>query len=172
MGCFSWYTSDTHRALLIHRPIRVYALQPAGDPLCERSYDGDGMFAQQDIYDLVADWNRKYLSEHPNFLIRSWDGTVSGSEKRVSDFDWYAAYADLSNSREDICRIMRKRFSTWQYRHIGIEIACSDANNFRLPYPIKLVQQPVPYEKAHPSYQDPVQGLGYRIRYRKEIRKE
>ena len=69
MGSFSWYASDTHRAIRSENPFPVYALRPDGAPFLEESYEGYGVFGGQDIYDLVADWNRKYLAAHPDYMI-------------------------------------------------------------------------------------------------------
>lgn len=177
MGSFSWYTSDTGRAILLHKPLRVYALQPDGEPLVEKEYDGLGEFGGHDIYDLVADWNRKYLSEHPEFLIL--DGPSEWCEelntylhtepKRADSYVWYSAYADLTKSREEVEREVRQQenWSTFNYRRIGIDIACHDECNVMLPYPIKLVQKPVPYGEAKPSMNDPEQGFGREIRFYK-----
>lgn len=177
MGSFSWYASDTKRAIRSHNCFSVYALQPEGEPLLEREYDGYGEFGGQDIYDLVADWNRKYLAEHPGFLIvqhgRVWSEEKGSyfpvGPKRVDEFDWYPLYADLSKSREEIEREQREAGKVfWEYRHIGIEIACYDDQNMNLPYPIKLVEKPVPYSAAAASKSDPGQGFGEEDRFEGE----
>lgn len=161
MGCFSWFTSDTQRAILMHNPVRVFALLPNGDTLEEREYDGFGVFGGQDIYDLVADWNREWLSKHPEFYLRC--------DRRPAGLcGWYHLYADLSLSREEVTAKMREVISCWEWRWIGIAIACYDEDNFRLPYPIKLVSKRVPYEQAVPSRKDPNQGMGRKVRYWKD----
>lgn len=162
MGSFSWYASDTGRAIQIHRPVRVYALQPDGEPLKESAYDGCGEFAGQDIYDLVADWNRMFLSEHPDFLL-----IKDGKQVPVSSFCWYPIYADLKNTREEVTQKVKQLCGNpvFDYRWIGIDIACDNQNNFRIPYPIKIVQYIVPYCDAQPSMRDPYQGGGWKPRY-------
>lgn len=174
MGSFSWYASDTKRAIRSHNPFPVYALLPDGDPLLEKSYEGYGEFGGQDIYELVADWNRKYLAEHPGFLVRQ-HGHVWSEEmhsylpvgpKRVDEFPWYPLYADLTKSRKDIERELRETGTAfWEYRNIGIDIACGDERNMMLPYPIKLVEHPVPYPAAAASKHDPGQGWGKKDRF-------
>lgn len=64
---------------------------------------------------------------------------------------------------------MRKKEHHWEYRYIGIEIACYDDQNMNLPYPIKLVEQPIPYPEAIPSKKDPWQGDGEKNRYVGEV---
>lgn len=81
MGSFSWYASDTKRAIRSNKLLLVYALRPDGEPLLEKEYEGCGSFGGQDIYDLVADWNRKYLAEHPDFLILQ-HGQIWSEEER------------------------------------------------------------------------------------------
>ena len=44
MGSFSWYASDTHRAIRSANPFPVYALQPDGEPLLEKRYENNGVF--------------------------------------------------------------------------------------------------------------------------------
>lgn len=172
MGSFSWIASDTGRAIRSsnYNPFPVYALRPDGEPLLETDYEGYGVFGDHDIYDLVADWNRKYLAEHPEFLIiqhsRKWSeqlGTyIPDQPKKVCEFEWYPFYANLQNTRKDIEREMKKLPDNkyFWYRHIGIEIACYDDQNFQLPFPIKLVENPVPYAAAAASKGDPNQGWG------------
>lgn len=173
MGSFSWYASDTKRAIRSENPFPVYALRPDTEPLLELDYDGYGNFGGWDIYDLVADWNRKYLSEHPDFMIlqygEHWNESlqmyIPAPPKRVDSFEWYPLYADLSKSRQDIENEMKKIEQFWEYRHIGIDIACYDAQNFNLPFPIKLVETPVPYPAAAASKTDPGQGWGKNDRF-------
>lgn len=174
MGSFSWYASDTKRAIRSHRPFPVYALQPDGDPLLETDYEGYGVFGGQDIFDLVADWNRKYLAEHPNFLIvqHGWlwseenDTYFPVGPKRVCEFPWYPLYADLSKSHEEIVRGMKEiTGSFWEYRWIGIDIGGKGDQNANLPYPIKLVEHPVPYADAEASNGDQGQGFGTKDRF-------
>ena len=174
MGSFSWYASDTKRAIRSENCFTVYALVPDGAPLKETEYEGYGVFGGQDIYDLVADWNRKYLSEHPEFIVpqcgRMWNkeagAWVPVPAKKVSDFEWYYLYADLSKTRKDIEQEMRGlRGRLWEYRYIGIDIACYDIQNAVLPYPIKLVENPVPYAAAAASKGDPCQGWGKNDRF-------
>lgn len=176
MGSFSWYASDTRRAIRSgnYNPFPVYALRPDGEPLLETNYEGYGRFGGQDIYDLVADWNRKYLAEHPGFLVvqhgRIWSeenhSFYPAGPKRVDEFDWYPLYADLTKSRKDIERELKESGEVfWEYRHIGIEIACYDDQNMNLPYPIKLVEKPVPYAAAAASKSDPGQGWGKEDRF-------
>lgn len=63
MGCFSWIYSDTQKPLRIGE-LGILVL-PQGGELVEPAYRGYGMFAGQDVYELVAEWNRNYLAGHP-----------------------------------------------------------------------------------------------------------
>lgn len=67
MGFFSWKTSDTHKSISNIHSIRgafpVYLLIPKefqkeyGKYIEEKSYDGYGVFGNEDVYSLVAKWN-------------------------------------------------------------------------------------------------------------------
>lgn len=176
MGSFSWYTSDTHRAIRSVNPFPVYALQPNGEPLFEKRYDGDGRFGGQDIYELVADWNRSFLATHPDFpihqhgQIRVGDACCPTPPKRVETFPWYSLYADMTKSRKDIERELYESGTPfWEYRHIGIEIASGNERNFSLRFPIKLVEVPALYEETSASKIDPYQGFGRKNRFEEGI---
>lgn len=173
MGSFSWYASDTKRAIRSENPFPVYALRPNAEPLLELDYGGYGKFGGQDIHELVADWNREYLSKHPDFEIpqrrKIWDETrkshVFVDTTPVREFYWYPLYADLTQSRKDIEKELKKMMPYWDYREIGIDIAGDDKRNSILPYPIKLVETPVPYPAAAASKSDPGQGWGENDRF-------
>lgn len=67
MGFFSWKTSDTNKSISNIHSIRgalpVYVLVPKefqkeyGRYIEEKSYDGYGVFGNEDIYSLIAKWN-------------------------------------------------------------------------------------------------------------------
>ena len=57
------------------------------------------------FYELVADWNREYLSRNPDYAIPSRKAAVKQQKPgkiKVSDFIWYPLYADLSIDRKEI----------------------------------------------------------------------
>ena len=68
MGFFSWKTSDTDKSISNRYSSRgtfpVYVLIPeefGGGHIEERNYEGYGEFGGQDIYALVARWNKPEL---------------------------------------------------------------------------------------------------------------
>ena len=80
----------------------------------------------------------------------------------MSDMPWWPYYSDLNLSREEI--VERWKESTGrkyvEYRDIGIAIACYDADNAALPYPIKIARHKESvYENCPPSDSDPYQGF-------------
>lgn len=158
MGSFSWLDCTDNSVRIINGFKRnVYALIPeefGGGHLIEMCYEGYGEFAGEDIYELVADWNRKYFSLRPNVIIPH-------ENKKVCLYPWYPYYCDLSLSTKDIVELMRNNgFSYFQYRSIGIDIACYDKDNAALPYPIKITyNRNAVYENYDSSPADPNQGF-------------
>lgn len=63
MGVFSWKTADTDRSIPITGADResfgVYLLCPDNKVLIEDNYEGYGMFGGQDVYALLARWNKE-----------------------------------------------------------------------------------------------------------------
>lgn len=153
MGCFSCTFADYGNMRNLTCGESGYLYCPDGTVLHEPSYDGYGKFAGQDMYDLVADWNRKFLSEHPEFEIL---GGYQEKKYPVSKAEWYPAYADLSKSREEV---VASAPSLYDWRCIGIAIACYDWQNEKLPYPIKVAKKKgYTYQQLPASHSDPEQG--------------
>lgn len=175
MGCFSWMFADKGNEKNLKIGHKGYLLLPNGGELKESCYEGYGEFDGQDAYDLVADWNREYLSQHPEFEIvqcgNYWDEVKQdwipkAPPKRVDEFVWYPYYADLSLSRKDIVQKVladpKAPYGNkiYEYRFIGIDIACYDDQNAALPYPIKVVSKKgLKYNEVPASENDPEQGL-------------
>lgn len=160
MGQFSWLDCITGEQVVDNKRRDVYVLVPKefrdqyGERIKEDCYDGYGHFGGYDIYDLVADWNRKALSEKPDTFLQ-WH------KAKVSEFGWYEAYADLSKSRREVVETMKSDNLPWddEWRWIGIELACYDEDNESLPYPIKITHDfNAVYEDCEPSKGDPHQG--------------
>lgn len=159
MGWTSWKFADRKNRVRLKLGREAYVPCPDGTILYERYYKGYTQFAGKDIFDLVADWNREFLSQNPDFVI------VNGGRK-VSGYDWYPYYSDLSLSPREIEKRLREE-GVWlyctEYRTIGIDIACDDEANKALPYPIKICQSkpvgtPEYYQKLPASKADPLQG--------------
>lgn len=158
MGQFSWLDCITGEQVVDNRTRDVYVLVPKefrdeyGIRIKETCYDGYGNFGGHDIYDLVADWNRKALSENPDTFLEHRGCKVSG-------LSWYEAYADLNNSKAEVINHIQNEMFHPEWRFIGIELACYDEDNASLPYPIKITHDPnAVYENCEPSNGDPNQG--------------
>lgn len=175
MGCFSWKFADTDNSKRLRLGARGYLFCPNGDILQASPYDGYGVFDGLDVFDLVADWNRTYLSEHPEFIIaKAGEDTLFSFGERKTDMradecPWYEAYADLTKTREEVVegikqklKEMGKGYSFTTYRDIGIDIACHDRQNAAIPYPIKICQRKYcgkSYKELPASERDPDQGM-------------
>lgn len=107
MGSFSWLFADTNNTKNLRADRRGYVACPDGTFICEPSYETYGIFDGKDIYDLVVDWNREFISENPDHLlphVHCWtkDGALVRTTYRLKDFPWYPVVADLSIPFEDL----------------------------------------------------------------------
>ena len=118
MGQFSWLDCITKEQIIDDKTRDVYVLIPkefGGGHIKETCYDGYGNFGGYDIYDLVATWNRKILSEKPNFFFPyaieraqriykkcGWKSDYSERiDIQIHNKPWYKAYRNLELSEEE-----------------------------------------------------------------------
>lgn len=166
MGCFSWKYCDSKNRMICGKQKNSYLLIPAefgGGHIVETYYDGYGHIGCVDVYEAVADWNRKYLTEEMINVPdrRSWDDTHEGQERYVRAIMKYhyrrRRLMDFHNGKSGT--VMRKKYGEDWKREIGIDIACEDKDNARLKYPIKIAEkEDSVYEKCRYSKGDPMQG--------------
>jgi hypothetical protein len=178
MGQFSWLDCVSGKQIIDNRVKDVYVLIPkefGGGHIKETCYDGYGNFGGYDVYDLVATWNRKILSEKPNFIFPyaveraqcilkncKWDSDYSERiDLQLRNKIWYEFYSNLSFSEDKVVECMKEIggiiFPEWRW--IGIELACYDEDNEALPFPIKITyDEKAVYENCAPSKSDPNQG--------------
>ena len=189
MGVFSWCTSDTKKSIPCCRPFgdlpgTVYLLNPFGEPYKETDYEGYGVFGGRDVYDLVMEWNREYLStDHIKKPNRdNYEMGEQGDAYYEKAMSKYQATCDAiiayKNGASD--DFMKEHFGMqiapwgdgddWK-RVLGISLACYDEDHVKLKYPIKIVEHPVPYDEAGISPGCPFQGCFYPD-YMKVIRYE
>ncbi len=152
MGQYSWLDCNTNEVILDNLPRKVYLLVPeefGGGHLMTDCYDGYGHIGV-DVYAEVARWNRKWLSEHPEFKLYDKRGMEIGS------VGWYKDYANLNLSESEV---VSRQSELFEWRYIGIAISCYDEDNVRLKYPLKITYDPeAVYEKSNWSLGDPGQG--------------
>lgn len=174
VGCYSWMYADKDNKEAMCIGDQGYLLMPDGSFLEEPSYDGYGVFAGEDAYVLVADWNREFLANHPDFIIKKclmWAGTGKyDPDARISRCGWYSHYADLGKDRKEATRLILKEqipgvptMPEMVWRHIGITIACLTERNAALPFPIKVCSRKLARAEIAnlpASKIDPRQGLG------------
>lgn len=188
MGCFSWLDCKTQKPVKLDRNRKVYVLVPQafqnkfGKHIEENYYDGYGHFGGYDIYALVAYWNKEYLNENmlrPVSKLEDFGGLwqyeieelrkAGKNEQEIKDLDMAAqkehydahiARRNRSIDRLNAFRQSQGRFDNEILRDIGIDIACYDSQNAKLPFPIKITYDPqAVYEDCKPSKADPNQGF-------------
>lgn len=145
MGQFSWLDCETGEQIVDDRCVCVYLLIPqvfGGGHILETCYDGYGRFGGEDVYDLIAKWNRNFIPEMIRLASRgNWHCDMFVMESTLMDF--YDGKPVDPDTRRDI----------------GIMMACYDEDNERLPYPIKITHDSdAVYEDCCPSPSDPDQG--------------
>lgn len=192
MGQFSWIYSDTNKQVIDNKRADSYLLVPKafqqkyGKSIYERCYDGYGHFGGHDVYELVAEWNREFLSrdmlrDEPK--LENYGGMypfekenlrkmgVSEEEIEKKDFEQKEHFYNLAVKRYETSinrlddyrtgstddEMCQKYGAEWK-RSIGIDIACYDDQNESLPYPIKITSREMEYKNASPSKSDPNQG--------------
>ena len=145
MGQFSWLDCIDKSQILDNVRADVYVLVPkefGGGHIHEDYYNGYGDFGIYDIYNLVADWNARYLD-------------VMFNNKDTWHCDWVERF------REDFYRLRdgKPLREGVEKRELGITLASYDEDNARLKYPIKITHDPdAVYEDCEPSLSDPCQG--------------
>ena len=168
MGQFSWLDCITEEQIVDDKTRDVYVLIPkefGGGHIKETCYDGYGNFGGYDIYDLVAEWNREILSRNPNFILphqvqKDFHGFSNDSGKVKLSY-WYKHYSNLNLTKEEVVEKIKQDSNTnyFEWRDIGISIACYDEDNEALPFPIKITHDRyASYELCPPSKSDPNQG--------------
>lgn len=158
MGFFSWKYSDTGKRMIIGKTKESYLLVPDefhhiyGEYIKIENYNGYGMFNSHDVYDLVAIWNKEYI---PQIYAK---GFCPYNSVQYKDIAMYFHENGIEKTNE-YAKIHCDDFDEkYWLRLIGIQIACYDEDNANLPYPIKIVEKPVPYNLAKPSVSDERQG--------------
>lgn len=160
MGQFSWLDCVSGKQIVDDKVKDVYVLIPkefGGGHIVEHCYDGYGHFGRHDIFDLVADWNRKDLSKKSDFILPYTD-------LKLCDKKWYEFYADLNLTREEVVEKVKEKIGNdfFEWRIIGIDLACYDEDNEALPFSIKITyDEHACYELCLPSKSDPNQGWEY-----------
>lgn len=161
MGQFSWKYADQKNRSALKLYGRAYVPCPDGSVIYEGSYGCYGMFGVYDIYELVAEWNRAYISED------NIEKPLRESNPEQDDIYYQAAMKryqfqcrrlkDFISGKSD--DEMEELYGDDWKRNIGIDIAFGNEKNAALKYPIKICKEkPDCYESLPASKRDPYQG--------------
>ena len=113
-------------------------------------YEGYGIFDDEDVYEMVVDWNFRHLAEIAD-RIEAEGNMGPYDEPMLRLMRAYAAGDDAGRDAaiEEMSKTTPCARTDWK-RFIGVHIA---SDNEKLPYPIKVVDRktPIAYEKLNPS---------------------
>lgn len=174
MGVFSWLDCESKKPVKIGAG-PVYVLIPeafGGGHIEEACYQGYGNFSGCDIFELIAEWNRKAINPDKikltAFEARTvddfgglWDfekEALAKEGKTPEEIEKLDFAEKLANYNRHIERVNNRREALAEYcsldedeaeeigadflREIGIMLACDNKDNRRLPYPIKITHNP------------------------------
>ncbi len=122
---------------------------PDDSVIKEDYYEGYGIFGGRDVYDLVVDWNKDYLTEIPKLPgFKEWGDT--GNYLAIMEA-YQKDNQEALRTAIEAAAVNDPLMKTEWKRIIGIYIACQ--NNHLLPFPIKIVDcvRPKPYKELCPS---------------------
>ena len=152
MGCFSFITADTNRSISIQYspsgtfPVAVLIPKEfGGGQIIERYYEGYGDFGGYDVYDLITEWNREYLTpdnlEKP--VREDYAEDEQGQECYENAMYRYNRYCELISDYKNGMsekKLVKKYGDEWK-RTIGIMVACHDEQMAVLKYPLRIVEE-------------------------------
>ena len=164
MGFFSFMTADTNKSITnVHSrqgALPVAVLIPAeygGGCITEYSYDGYGEFGGCDVYELIVDWNYKYL-EIPNLkepLREEFEPGGDGQmyyEGELAQYELICSIiADYQNGMKP--RRLEKEYGSDWKQELGIYLLM-DENRACLKYDLKIVE----LTNKHLTYEE-VEGI-------------
>lgn len=150
MGFFSFMTADTNKSITnVHSrygALPVAVLIPkeyGGGYIEERSYDGYGEFGGCDVYDLIADWNYRYINI-PDLKKPLREEFTDGKEGQMHYEGAFAEYELICSILADYQagvkpRRMEKEYGgDWKWE-LGIYLLM-DENRTCLKYDLKIVE--------------------------------
>lgn len=164
MGLFSWkYCDDPNHRMICGKVKDSYLLIPeefGGGHITERRYDGYGCMGGHDVYELLAIWNKKYISSE-NICIPKRESFSEGEdgqryfESALKRYEYQCkCITDFINEKPD--DFMKDTYGKDYLREIGIYI---DFGKKSLKYPLKIAEKSTSvYEKCKASVRDPLQG--------------
>lgn len=158
MGVFSFLFADTQNTGSLRIGRSAYVVLPDGTSMYAHYYDGYGNFDERNIFEMVAEWNKDYLSvsnlckpERSDYDESDFQSVMQQYEyscRRLTDF--------ISGVSE---QEMELRYGSDWKMEIGIDVACYDEQNAMLRFPIKICKEEPDNAKNVPaSKSDPKQG--------------
>ena len=191
MGEFSFLDCCDNQQIKSRQLRDVYVLIPkqyGGGHIVDHYYDGYGHFAGQDIFELVALWNKPWVSpamlkyegfapKIEDYGLEPWEirslRRRGFDESEITAFYLYkqhdryktalSAYNEAVQQLEDFKSLsdeeMCQKYGDEYLLDIGCSIAGSDSRIPFLVYPIKITYNPdAVYEDCNASLRDPEQG--------------
>lgn len=147
MGLFSFYTADTNRIIEVSgrgNSFPVAVLIPkefGGGCFYEPAYGGHGDFDGEDIYTLLADWNKDFMQKDMLEVPVKEDYSEEFYYRMaVNRYETYCRILDDFKADKPESLMNRKYGKDWK-RDLMISIWFSDDDMYKkLTYPLKIVE--------------------------------
>lgn len=88
MGCFSFFTQDTHERIINDKPMHVVMCDDKGNKYVEECYEGYGVFGGKDFYELLAEMNGYKVYPGAGYVVIDKNENIHYFNTEEQKTDW------------------------------------------------------------------------------------